>query len=72
MSNRAKKFIYANAFKGEAKLSDIQLVDEDLPALENGEILIEAMFLSVDPYMRIWQALMMPIGSTMIGGQFAK
>lgn len=72
MSIRAKKFIYAKAFKGEAKLSDIELVEEDLPPLKDGEILIEALYLSVDPYMRLWQALKFPVGSTMIGGQVAK
>jgi prostaglandin reductase 1 len=48
---KAKKFIYASAFKGEPKLSDFELVEEELPALKDGEILIEAQFLSVDPYM---------------------
>lgn len=72
MSIRAKKFIYATAFKGEPKLSDIQLVEEDLPALKSGEVLIQALHLSVDPYMRLWMALKFPVGSTMIGGQVAK
>lgn len=72
MSIRAKKFIYANAFKGEPKPSDIQLVEEDLPALKKGEVLIEALYLSVDPYQRIWTSRMLPVGVTMIGGQVAK
>lgn len=72
MSIRAKKFIYANAFQGEPKLSDIQLIEEDLPALKSGEVLIEALYLSVDPYQRIWMALKFPVGTTMIGGQVAK
>ena len=72
MSIRAKKFIYANAFFGEPKPSDIQLVEEDLPALKNGEVLIEALYLSVDPYQRIWTSRMLPVGVTMIGGQVAK
>ena len=67
----AKKFIYASAFKGEPKLSDFQLVDEDLPAVGNGEIMIEALFLSVDPYMRPYMSRF-PVGSLMIGGQVAK
>ena len=71
MSIRAKKFIYANAFKGEPKLSDIQLVEEDLPALKDGEVLIEALYLSVDPYMRPYMTRF-PVGSLMIGGQTAK
>ena len=72
MAVRAKKYIYASAFKGEPKLTDIQLVEEDLPPLKDGEVLIEALYLSVDPYMRIWQALMFSTGTTMIGGQVAR
>lgn len=52
MAVRAKKFNYVSAFKGEPKYSDIQLVEEDLPPLKGGEFLIEALYLSVDPYMR--------------------
>lgn len=71
MAVRAKKFIYASAFKGEPKLTDIQLVEEDLPPLKDGEVLIEALFLSVDPYHRPYMTRY-PIGSEMIGGQVAK
>lgn len=71
MAVRAKKFIYATAFCGEPKLSDIQLVEEDLPALNDGEILIEALSLSVDPHLRPYMTLF-PIGTTMDGGQVAK
>jgi prostaglandin reductase 1 len=68
---QAKKFIYASAFKGEPKLSDFKLVEEELPALKDGEILIEAQYWSVDPYMRPYMSRY-PIGSQMIGGQVAK
>lgn len=71
MAVRAKKFVLVSAFKGEPKLSDIQLVEEDLPALKDGELLIEALYLSVDPYMRAYMARF-PVGSQMIGGQVAK
>lgn len=71
MAVRAKKFIYASAFKGEPKLSDFQLVEEDLPALKDGEVQIEALFVSVDPYMRPYMSRF-PVGSLMIGGQVAK
>lgn len=71
MSVRAKTFIQLSAFKGEPKLSDFQLVEEDLPALKDGEVLIEALYLSVDPYMRPYMSRF-PIGSLMIGGQVAK
>lgn len=68
---RAKKIIYASAFKGEPKLTDFQVVEEELAALKDGEILIEAVFLSVDPYMRPYMKSF-PVGATMIGGQVSK
>jgi prostaglandin reductase 1 len=68
---RAKKIIYAKAFKGEPTPENFQLVEEDLPELKDGEILIEAVFLSVDPYMRPYMNAF-PEGVTMIGGQTAK
>jgi prostaglandin reductase 1 len=68
---RAKKIINVSAFKGEPKLSDFELVEEDLPELKDGEILIEAIYLSVDPYMRPYMSRF-PVGSLMIGGQVAK
>lgn len=71
MAVRAKKYIYASAFIGEPKLTDFQLVEEDLPALKDGEIMIEALFLSVDPYMRPYMSRY-PVKSDMIGGQVAK
>ena len=35
------------------KPDDFKLVKEELPALKDGEILISALFISVDPYYRI-------------------
>ena len=32
---KAKKFVYAHPFEGEPKISDFQLVEEELPALQN-------------------------------------
>lgn len=37
----------------------------------DAEILVEAVFLSVDPYMRPYMERY-PVGSIMIGGQVAK
>lgn len=88
----AKKYIYAERFVGEPKLSDFKLVEEELsPLKDNGEIkknfylrwfeikhffnflevLTEALYLSVDPYMRAYVDSLQ-IGQTMIGGQVAK
>jgi len=68
---KTKKFIYAKAFEGEPKETDFKLVEEELSALKDGEVLSEAIFHSVDPYMRPYMARY-PVGVTMIGGQIAK
>lgn len=68
---KAKKILYVSAFKGAPKLTDFKLVEEDLPALKDGEILIEAVYLSVDPYMRPYMSRF-PLNSLMIGGQVSK
>uniref|UniRef100_A0A667WAB4 Prostaglandin reductase 1 n=1 Tax=Myripristis murdjan TaxID=586833 RepID=A0A667WAB4_9TELE len=39
-------------FVGFPKPSDFELKDEQLPEPKHGEVLLEAVFLSVDPYMR--------------------
>ena len=71
MALRAKVFLYENAFKGAVKLTDFKLVEQDLPALKDGEFLAAAVYLSVDPYTRSY-VLGNPLGSTMIGRQVAK
>uniref|UniRef100_A0A182K2Y6 Prostaglandin reductase 1 n=1 Tax=Anopheles christyi TaxID=43041 RepID=A0A182K2Y6_9DIPT len=64
----AKKWIYAKPFVDEPTLDNFQLVEEPVPELKDGEFMIRAHYLSVDPYMRIYM-LASPTGSTMIGGQ---
>ncbi|XP_068085740.1 prostaglandin reductase 1-like [Anabrus simplex] len=68
---KTKKFVVAKHFEGEPKENDLQLVEEELPSLKDGEILCEAVWLSVDPYMRVF-APTLPKGSIMIGTQVAK
>ena len=58
-------------FQGEPKSTDLQLVEEELPPVRNGEFLVEAEYLSVDPYMRPY-IQRFPVGVTMIGSQVAK
>ncbi|KAG4075639.1 hypothetical protein HA402_003464 [Bradysia odoriphaga] len=67
----AKKYVFAERFVGEPKLSDFKLVEEELPPLKDNEVLAEALFLSVDPYMRAYVDRLQ-IGQVMIGGQVAK
>lgn len=68
---QAKKYIFARRFVGFPKLEDIQLVEEKLPEIKEGEILCEAVYLSVDPYMRPYSENW-KLGCTMVGGQVAK
>ncbi|XP_076618704.1 prostaglandin reductase 1 isoform X1 [Colletes latitarsis] len=68
---KAKKFVVVKHFQGDPKPTDLQLVEEDLPSLQNGEFLAEAEYLSVDPYMRPY-VQRYPLGITMIGAQVAK
>lgn len=67
---KARKFLYVKEFRGEPTTSNFQLVEEDLPALKDGEVLAKAEFLSVDPYMRPYM-MNYKIPCLMIGGQMA-
>lgn len=95
--NRTKRFVYAKRFEGLPKITDFQLVEEDLPELKDGgkcqlfsiqyseksinnsgfwflvllDVLVEAVYFSVDPYMRAYMDRY-DVGVTMIGGQIAK
>ena len=55
-----KRYILKRPFDGVPKIDDFELIEENLPALKDGEILIEALFLSVDPYMRMYVLGMKP------------
>lgn len=68
---KAKRYVLVKHFSDEPKPTDLQLVEEDLPPLQNGEFLAEAEWLSVDPYMRPY-VQRMSTGSTMIGCQVAR
>lgn len=68
---KARKFLFVKKFDGEPTAANFDLVDDDLPALKDGEILTSAEFLSVDPYMRPYMSAYKP-PCQMIGGQVAK
>ncbi|CAC5365889.1 PTGR1 [Mytilus coruscus] len=59
-------------FHGEPKEDDLELVEEDLPDLKEGEMLLEALYMSVDPYMRPFVVDRAKVGDTMIGEQIAR
>ncbi|XP_001602859.1 prostaglandin reductase 1-like [Nasonia vitripennis] len=68
---RAKKYVFRKYFLGEPKASDFSLEEEDLPDIKDGEFLVEAEYLSVDPYMRKVSSSL-PLGTTMLGSQVAR
>lgn len=68
---KAKKFVVVKHFKGEPQSDDLKLVEEELRPIRDGEFLVEAEYLSVDPYMRPY-ILRYNVGITMIGSQVAK
>ncbi|CAH0715427.1 unnamed protein product, partial [Brenthis ino] len=68
---RAQKYVLTKYFQGEPKKSDFKIVEEELPELKDGEILTEAEYLSVDPYMRAYM-IGYRLPTQMIGGQVAK
>ncbi|XP_062372595.1 prostaglandin reductase 1 [Sardina pilchardus] len=69
---QAKVWILRKHFDGFPKDSDFELKVEQLPEPRDGEILLEAVFLSVDPYMRPFSRVRMKEGDVMIGTQVAK
>ena len=71
MASTGKVFYMAKNFVGEPKPSDFELKEEKLPALQDGDILVEAEWMSVDPYMRAYMTRYPP-GTKMIGGQVAR
>ncbi|XP_029310296.1 prostaglandin reductase 1-like isoform X2 [Cottoperca gobio] len=69
---QAKTWSLTKHFDGFPKDSDFELKVEELPAPKDGEVLLEAVFLSVDPYMRPFSKVRMNEGDVMIGTQVAK
>lgn len=68
---KAKKFICVKVSEDLfCKQTDFKLVEEELPPLKDGEFLAQAVYLSVDPYMRGFMGRF-PLESTMIGSQVA-
>lgn len=68
---KGKRFVLGKNFKNLPQESDLQLTEEELPTLKDGQFLAEAVYLSVDPYMRAYSHQLRE-GITMIGSQVAK
>lgn len=69
---KAKFWILNRHFDGFPKDSDFQLKEEEISEAKDGEVVLEAVFLSVDPYMRPFSQIRMKEGDVMIGTQVAK
>jgi len=70
---KADKWTVLRHFDGFPKTSDFRLDSEELPALQPEQILCQAEYLSLDPYMRAYIKLYgMTPPVTMIGQQVAK
>ena len=61
-----ERFVLKHHFDGVPKSEDFEFVKEKLPLLKDGEILVDAKFLSVDPYLRPLSQTMNP-PFTMVG-----
>ncbi|XP_062938410.1 prostaglandin reductase 1 [Cynocephalus volans] len=68
---RAKSWTLKKLFVGNPTSSNFELKTTELPPLKNGEVLLEALFLTVDPYMRV-AAKRLKEGDRMMGQQVAR
>lgn len=66
----ARVWTLKRPFKGAPSVDDFELREEQLPAIGDGELICEAEYLSVDPYMRV--KMTQTSGAPMIGTQVAK
>lgn len=68
----AKVWVLKKHFEGFPKTSDFEMKEVALANLKDGEMLLESVFLSVDPYMRPYSKRDMKEGDVMIGTQVAR
>lgn len=50
--NKTKTILLDSRPDGKPKMSDFKFTEEEIPALNDGEILIKSHYVSVDPYLR--------------------
>lgn len=68
----AKTWHLRKHFDGFPKQSDFELKETKLPPLKSGEALFEAVYLSVDPYVRPYSKIHMKEGDKVMGAQVSK
>ena len=54
MPHRNQQFLLAARPEGELKHSDFELVEAPVPEAGEGEVLVEARYLAVEPAMKCW------------------
>jgi len=70
---KGKKWVLIRHFSGLPKESDLELVDEEInDDIEEKEILLEALYWSVDPYMRPYSERYEARPMDMFGEQLAR
>src|SRR5260370_839162 len=78
MSMMNRQFVLAERPVGMPTEANFRLIETPLPALKDGEVLVKATYLSVDPYMRgrisgmKSYAAPVEVGGLMVGGGVAK
>ncbi|XP_071836129.1 prostaglandin reductase 1-like isoform X2 [Apostichopus japonicus] len=68
---KGKKWVLVKHFDGLPKRTDLEIKEFDLPKLKDGDVLLETVVLTVDPYMRLWSNRMNE-GDTMMGEVFGR
>ncbi|XP_041379630.1 prostaglandin reductase 1-like [Gigantopelta aegis] len=64
----ARKWLLKKNYEGTPKREDLEIIEEELPPLKDGEFLVEAQWITVDPYQRIVTG----VGNVIKGGQVGK
>ncbi|XP_063380917.1 prostaglandin reductase 1-like [Cydia fagiglandana] len=53
---KARKYVVKRHFQGVPKKDDYELIEYELPPLKDGDILVKAEWISVDPYLRAYNS----------------
>ncbi|CAH3906203.1 prostaglandin reductase 1-like [Pieris brassicae] len=51
---KARKYVVKKYFKGLPKRDDFEIVEYELPPLKDGQFIVKAEWISVDPYLRAY------------------
>ncbi|XP_052739306.1 prostaglandin reductase 1-like [Bicyclus anynana] len=54
---KTRKYIVKRYFEGIPKRDDFEIVEYELPSLQDGDILLKTEWISVDPYLRLFNKM---------------